>query len=142
MRKAAVIGLEVLALASLAGAYALEHFTKAKLGMTRWVNYNSAAIKQTVPVDTLFVACAVVLAVLLIAAVVALVRQPKRPASIAAVAFAALWVIGFALAACRIIHTAAYVFTVAALLLGALFALAAAGLTLRKRQTRQAPHCS
>lgn len=133
MRKAAVAGLEVLALASLAGAYALEHFTKAKLGMTRWVNYNSAAIKQALPVDTLFMACAVVLAVLLIASLVALVRQPKRPASITAVVFAALWVIGFALAACHIIHTVAYVFTVTALLLGVLFALTAAGITLRKR---------
>ncbi len=134
MRQAIAIVFEVLALASCAGAYALEHFTKVKLGMTRWVNYNSTAIKQIVPIDVIYIACTVLLAVLLIGLLAMLARSQKRAVTVVAAVFAAVLVILLALAATRLIRTAAYVFTTAALLLGALFALGAGLLFLCKQK--------
>ena len=76
MGKAACIVLDILALAAFGGAYAVEYFSKAKLGMMRWVNYNAKALRDMLPIDLI---CAVVLLLLALGLMaLTIVRFKKR----------------------------------------------------------------
>ena len=41
MKKISYIIFDLLTIAFLIGAYAIQYFTKKKLGMLRWVNYHN-----------------------------------------------------------------------------------------------------
>ena len=75
MRKAVALGLDVLGLACLGGVYVLDYFTKTRLGMTRWVNYNARALREAFPIDA---ACTVLAAVALVGVALVLARHVTK----------------------------------------------------------------
>ena len=69
MKKIIYICLDVLTLAFLIGGYAFQYFTRKKLGMLRWVNYQNIQIQKNPVYDILkyiTVAAAIVLIVLIV----------------------------------------------------------------------------
>ena len=70
MRKVSYILFDLLTIAFLIGAYAIQYFTKKKLGMLRWVNYHNMQFQKTAVygiVKYITVIVAIVLIVLIIA---------------------------------------------------------------------------
>ena len=45
--------MDILAIASFAGAHYLRVFAKKKLGFVRWLNFNGAKLSESIPFDTL-----------------------------------------------------------------------------------------
>ena len=69
MKKIIYICLDLLTIASLIGGYAFQYFTRKKLGMLRWVNYQNMQLQKNHVYDILkyiTVAAAMVLIVLII----------------------------------------------------------------------------
>ena len=66
MKKIIYICLDLLTIAFLIGGYAFQYFTRKKLGMLRWVNYQNMQIQKNPVYDILKVAAAIVLIVLII----------------------------------------------------------------------------
>ena len=46
MKKISYIFFDLLTIAFLIGAYAIQYFTKKKLGMLRWVNYHNMQFQK------------------------------------------------------------------------------------------------
>lgn len=46
MKKISYIIFDLLTIAFLIGAYAIQYFTKKKLGMLRWVNYHNMQFQK------------------------------------------------------------------------------------------------
>lgn len=70
MKKVSYIFFDLLTIAFLIGAYAIQYFTKKKLGMLRWVNYHNMKIEKVAVygiMKYITVAAAIVLIVLIIA---------------------------------------------------------------------------
>ncbi len=44
--------MDILAIASFAGAHYLRVFAKKKLGFVRWLNFNGAKLSESIPFDT------------------------------------------------------------------------------------------
>lgn len=76
MKKVLFGVLDLLAMAFLIGAYVIQYFTKRKLGMLRWVNYQQMKIQKTIPVELLKYAA--VILVLMLAIVVVMGYMKKR----------------------------------------------------------------
>ena len=53
MKKGLFVILDLLTIAALIGGYVVQYFTKRKLGMTRWVNFHVARLKEVLPVALL-----------------------------------------------------------------------------------------
>ena len=70
------IALNVLSIALGVGAYAMHYFSERKLGMVRWLNANSQAINDAVPLDVVQL---VVLAVVAVAVLVLAWRALASP---------------------------------------------------------------
>ena len=127
MRKAVALGLDVLGLACLGGVYALDYFTKTRLGMTRWVNYNARALREAFPIDA---ACTVLAAVALVGVALVLARRVAK-AGRAHVLAGAIGVVSLACALAALlvclgaVHTLAKPFTLVAATGAAAFALLA-----------------
>ena len=69
MKKIIYTFLELLTIAFLIGGYVFQYFTRKKLGMLRWVNYQNMQIQKNPVYDILkyiTVAAAIVLIVLII----------------------------------------------------------------------------
>lgn len=69
MKKIIYIFLDLLTIAFLIGGYAFQYFTRKKLGMLRWVNYQNIQLQKNPVYDIvkyITVAAAVVLIVLII----------------------------------------------------------------------------
>lgn len=69
MKKIIYTFLDLLTIAFLIGGYVFQYFTRKKLGMLRWVNYQSMQIQKNSVYDILkyiTVAAAIVLIVLII----------------------------------------------------------------------------
>lgn len=126
MRKAVALILDLLALACFAGVYALDYFTKSKLGMTRWVNYNANALRESLPVDVICMGVAVAgLTALLI--LIVLKAKLSRPGAfaLALAVFAALCALAAVGVCLGIVHTTARPFTLMVAALAAFLALLA-----------------
>ena len=70
MKKISYIFFDLLTIAFLIGAYAIQYFTKKKLGMLRWVNYHNMQFQKNAVygiVKYITVIMAIVLIVLIIA---------------------------------------------------------------------------
>lgn len=70
MKKISYIFFDLLTIAFLIGAYAIQYFTKKKLGMLRWVNYHNMQFQKNAVygiVKYITVVVAIVLIVLIIA---------------------------------------------------------------------------
>lgn len=89
-RLVASIALYVLTAALLAGAWAVDHFTHAKMGMARHMVYMRSKWSAALPLDGLRVAAVVLVAAVCVLAVVRLVRRRawRRPAALVAVTLA------------------------------------------------------
>ncbi len=48
MKKISYIFFDLLTITFLIGAYAIQYFTKKKLGMLRWVNYHNMQFQKNV----------------------------------------------------------------------------------------------
>ena len=66
MKKIIYIFLDLLTIAFLIGGYAFQYFTRKKLGMLRWVNYQNMQIQKNPVYDILkyIIVAAIVLIVL------------------------------------------------------------------------------
>ena len=68
--------MDILAIASFAGAHYLRVFAKKKLGFVRWLNFNGAKLSESIPFDTLkFVMLILILPVLWLGTVFLAVRN-------------------------------------------------------------------
>ena len=68
--------MDILAIASVAGAHYLRVFAKKKLGFVRWLNFNGAKLSESIPFDTLkFVMLILILPVLWLGTVFLAVRN-------------------------------------------------------------------
>lgn len=76
IRKSQII-MDVLAIASFAGAHYLRVFAKKKLGFVRWLNYYEAKLSESVPVETLKLVMLILILVLAAAAVIFTFRHRK-----------------------------------------------------------------
>lgn len=125
MRKAVALGLDVLGLACLAGVYALDYFTKTRLGMTRWVNYNARALREAFPIDAACTALVLAAAVALLFVVARRIVKGGRPDTLACVlAAVSLACTAAAVLVCLgAVHTLAKPFTLVATAGAAVFAL-------------------
>ena len=127
MGKVACVVLDILALTAFGGAYAVEHFSKAKLGMKRWVNYNANALREALPIDLI---CAVVLLLLALGLLaLTIARFKKRQGGAFAtvqIVFALLCVVAVGALSSGGVSLLGKPFTIIAALLAPLFALIAA----------------
>ncbi len=128
MRKVLAPVLDVLGLACLGGVYALDYFTKTRLGMTRWVNFNGHALREAFPIDAVCTALAAAALVGVVLALVLRTAKTGRPRPLAvAVALVSLACALAALLVCvGAVHTLAKPFTLVAAAGAAVFALPAA----------------
>lgn len=62
----------------LVGAWVLDYFAKARLGMSRWLGYHNQKWEQALPLQMLEVVAVVVLVVLLVVSVVEWARSARR----------------------------------------------------------------
>lgn len=130
MRKAVAIILDVLALACFGGVYALDFFAKSKLGMTRWVNYNANALRESFPVDALCAGLAIAGLVALLAAIAFKARSGKPGVfALALTVLAVLCALAAAAVCLGIVHTTARPFTLMVAALAAILALLAVALS-------------
>ncbi|MDO4312158.1 MAG: hypothetical protein Q4C52_03625 [Eubacteriales bacterium] len=68
MKRILFVLLDILSAAFLIGGYVIQYFTKNKLGMVRWVNFQERKTREAVPVDILKYAAVIV--VLLLAVII------------------------------------------------------------------------
>lgn len=91
MKRAAYLIATLLELAALAGAFAVDYYSRAKLGMNRWLGYHNQKWEVALPVDLLQCAGAIVLfALLVIGCVLFTKRSGGRPLQVVALALGAL----------------------------------------------------
>ena len=77
MKKIICLFFDLLTVAFLAGAYAIQYFTRKKLGMLRWVNYHNMQIQKNA-VYGILKYIAVVVAITLIVLIIAGYRKKKE----------------------------------------------------------------
>lgn len=82
--------LDILAIALLAGGYAIQYFTKKKLGMVRWVNFQAVKMKAVMPVDIIKYAAAIVMLLLAVFVVGRYMKKKSEMGTIDAIMMAAL----------------------------------------------------
>ena len=78
MRRIAGILFAALELAALAGAYALDHYSRAKLGMNRWLVYHNQGWEASYPIPAIKLALAGLLIALLALAVCRFIKSKAR----------------------------------------------------------------
>lgn len=61
MKRVLFILLDLLSAAFLAGGYVVQYFTRNKLGMLRWVNFQERKVTEAVPVETVKYAAVLIL---------------------------------------------------------------------------------
>lgn len=61
MKRVLFVLLDLLSAAFLAGGYVVQYFTRRKLGMLRWVNFQEGKLAEAVPVETVKYAALLVL---------------------------------------------------------------------------------
>lgn len=66
MKKILFILLDILSIAFLFGGYIIQYFTKRKLGMVRWVNFQERKVQEMLPVNILKYAAAIAVLLLTI----------------------------------------------------------------------------
>lgn len=76
MKKVVYLILDILSLAFLAGGYLFQYYAKRKLGMMRWVNFQTTRYQKQMPVDLLKYAAAA--AALLLLVIMLLLYRKKR----------------------------------------------------------------
>lgn len=69
--------MDILAIASFAGAHFLRVFAKKKLGFVRWLNYYEAKLSESAPTDTVKVVMLILILVFAAAAVIFAFRHRK-----------------------------------------------------------------
>lgn len=82
------------------GAYEIDYYTAAKLGMNRWVNFNTATLLEKYPLDTMVLALGVAMLVLIATGAVRWLTRKKElriyvPVTVFAAACAAVWFFHF-----------------------------------------------
>lgn len=77
MKKISYILFDLLTIAFLIGAYAIQYFTTKKLGMLRWVNYHNMKIEK-VAVYGILKYITVIVATVLIVLIIARYRKKKE----------------------------------------------------------------
>ncbi len=93
MKKILFVFLDLLSIAFLAGGYAIQYFTKRKLGMVRWVVFKNKQLQEQMPVDVLKYAAAafvLILAVFTLAGFLKKKAHRKKPDVVMAIFMAAL----------------------------------------------------
>jgi hypothetical protein len=74
VRKVAFVLASLVEIALLAGAWALNHFAHARLGMNRWLGYHNRVWEAAFDMRLVIVAASVILAALLVAVIVRFVK--------------------------------------------------------------------
>ena len=77
MKKISYIFFDLLTIAFLIGAYAIQYFTKKKLGMLRWVNYHNMQFQKTA-VYGIVKYITVIVAIVLIELIIAGYKKKKE----------------------------------------------------------------
>lgn len=100
MKKILLFLCYVVSAGLFVGAYEIDYYTSAKLGMNRWVNFNTAALLEKYPMDTLVLALGVVMLVLIAIGAVRWVARKRElrlcvPVTVLAAACAAVWFFHF-----------------------------------------------
>ena len=117
--------MDILAIASFAGAHYLRVFAKKKLGFVRWLNFNGAKLSESIPSDKLkFVMLILILALTAGAAFFAFRHRksigPNGIVMCAAMLFAAAYCV-YATKVCDYSYSQAYFLILPVLWLGAVF---------------------
>lgn len=100
MKKILLFLCYVVSAGLFVGAYEIDYYTAAKLGMNRWVNFNTAALLEKYPMDTLVLALGVAMLVLIAIGAVRWVTGKRElrlfvPVTVLAAACAAVWFFHF-----------------------------------------------
>ena len=77
MKRVGYVFLDLLTIAFLIGAYAIQYFTTKKLGMLRWVNYHNMQIEK-VAVYGILKYITVIVAIVLIVLIIAGYKKKKE----------------------------------------------------------------
>ena len=77
MKKKYII-LDVLALASLLGAYVTKNYADKRLGFVRWLNFNGNKLRENYPTETIKYIAAVAALVLCVWALYRLIRKKQQ----------------------------------------------------------------
>lgn len=85
--------LDLLTIAFLAGGYVMQYFTKRKLGMVRWVNFQERKIQEAIPVDVVKYAAVIVVLLLTIMVVRGFMKKRKSIGKIDTVMMAVLGIL-------------------------------------------------
>ncbi len=106
MKKKYII-LDVLALASLLGAYVTKNYADKRLGFVRWLNFNGNKLRENYPAETIKYIAAAAALVLCVWALYRLIRKKQQmtvPDKIMAVIMAIVTVY-YMYATCAIVYT-------------------------------------
>mgnify|MGYP007027120032 FL=1 len=100
MKKVLLFLCYVVSAGLFVGAYEIDYYTAAKLGMNRWVNFNTAALLEKYPLDTMVLALGVAMLVLIAIGAVRWVARKRElrlyvPFTVFAAACAAVWFFHF-----------------------------------------------
>lgn len=117
--------MDILAIASFAGAHYLRVFAKKKLGFVRWLNYYEAKISENAPTDTIKVVMLILILVLAAAAAIFAFRHresigPNGIIMCIAMLFAAAYCV-YATKVCDYSYSQAYFLILPVLWLGTVF---------------------
>lgn len=77
MKKVLYLAATLLELCALAGAYVFQYFTANRLGMVRWVNYNSRRWAAALPLTAVILIAAALLAALCVLEIVLFLKRRK-----------------------------------------------------------------
>ena len=106
MKKKYII-LDIIALASLLGAYVTKNYADKKLGFVRWLNFNGNKLRENYPTETIKYIAAAAALVLCVWALYRLIRKRQQltvPDKIMAVVMTAV-TLYYMYATCTILYT-------------------------------------
>lgn len=100
MKKVLLFLCYIISAGLFVGAYEIDYYTAAKLGMNRWVNFNTATLLEKYPLDTMVLALGVAMLVLIAIGAVRWVTGKRElrlyvPLTVLAAAGAAVWFFHF-----------------------------------------------
>ena len=137
MRKLAVV-LNVLSTILVIGAGVLYYFSLRKLGMVRWLNYNSQRINDIMPVDVVKYAVLAVAVVLIAFLVWRIFKSPNHAAGdLAGVVFAVAVVVAYAFSVFFLTHEVTHADVFIAVIGGVAALLQALSLAVRSIALKQ-----
>lgn len=100
MKKVLLFLCYIISAGLFVAAYEIDYYTAAKLGMNRWVNFNTTALMEKYPLDTVMLVMGVAMLVLVVTGAVRVIIRKKElrfyvPVTVLAAAGAVLWFFHF-----------------------------------------------